>query len=372
MSDLELVSKFETGERTSGVSAVPVELRRLRNDGKVPVLLLHGASACHESFTIGHTMSLTEYLCAEKYEPWLLDWRGSGRLVDELRDQRGGLVRFPDQFTFDHAAKWDIPAALRRIRDETKAPRIAAVGHCMGAASLAQSIAAGHTKDSGLTHVVLLALGLFYEPAFDGRIKSQDHVLERARQEKGLVVDPRGEGWSSELQALYDAWSLRPHPVPDGHLDESERECIEMCNRISFMYGPPYREKNLPASIHKEHLRRQFGAIPLQMYIHGAQNIRRGWAAPFDARDNDMSLIGGAARDRFKKLESITLMTGAHNQLWHRDSIDRMYEWLLRRPPRNRVVRKEILPAYEHQDMLWGLDAPATVFPVIKAGLPRP
>ncbi|HEY6555695.1 MAG TPA: hypothetical protein VI072_00420, partial [Polyangiaceae bacterium] len=39
------------------------------------------------------------------------------------------------------------------------------------------------------------------------------------------------------------------------------------------------------------------------------------------------------------------------NQLWHRDSIDRMYDWL-RRDPRVRVT-KRVFERYGHQDLWW-------------------
>jgi pimeloyl-ACP methyl ester carboxylesterase len=348
-------------------------LRRMPNPGCPPVLLLHGASACHKSFTIpasdgGTPRCLADCLHKEGFEPWLLDWRGSRLVVDDA-SQRGVLGALKNQFTFDRAAERDIPAALKSIREQTDARPICAVGHCMGAGTLAQSIASGHIDlaENELTHVVLLTLGLFYVPAWDSRVKSHDFILERLQLSGDLVVDPRpraAQKWGREMQEIYDNWpnALRQHREP------VQNEIDEMCNRLSFMYGPPYLEQNLAPGIHGT-LEQQFGAIPLRMFLQAGQNVRRGWAAPIGTKNDDTSLIGDGALKRFETLKSITLVTGSRNQLWHRDSIDRMAEWLRR----GRGVRPavHILEDYGHQDLLWGKNAPEDVFDKIRNGLPR-
>jgi hypothetical protein len=98
----------------------------------------------------------------------------------------------------------------------------------------------------------------------------------------------------------------------------------------------PYQHGNLVDEIHETSppcLPELFGAIPLHMYIHGAKNIRAGRATFYKAgtRSDDL-FVSDAARERFKRLTKVTLITGALNRLWHRDSIDRMYEWLRRGP----------------------------------------
>jgi pimeloyl-ACP methyl ester carboxylesterase len=351
-------------------------LWRKPNKGKPPVLLLHGASACHESFIVpepegGEARCLVDFLHEQGLDPWVLDWRGSHLVVENASAGGGDFEKIQDQFTFDRAAAFDIPEALCRIRQETDAKQISAVGHCMGSATLAQAIAGGHVGPNvGLSHVVLLALGLFYVPAWDSRVKSHDYVLERLQATGALVVDPRpSSAWAGELLELYENWpnALRAHPEP------ASDPTNEMCNRIGFMYGPPYLERNLAPGIHCHgSLDRQFGAIALRMYLHAAQNVRRGWAAAFGTSNDDTTLVGNEALERFRTLDSITLMTGARNQLWHRDSIDRMHEWLMRGPHRSPpLVRRHILEHYAHQDLLWGANARSEVFDKIREGLPR-
>jgi hypothetical protein len=116
----------------------------------------------------------------------------------------------------------------------------------------------------------------------------------------------------------------------------------------------------------------QFGAIPLRMFMQAARNVRRRWAARFDEFDplpGDNSLVKKSCRKHFHGL-SVTLLTGARNQLWSPDSIHRMYEWLLRGRSRpGAACRKVILKDYGHQDLLWGRSASRDVFPEIGKGL---
>jgi hypothetical protein len=66
------------------------------------------------------------------------------------------------------------------------------------------------------------------------------------------------------------------------------------------------------------------------------------------------------------------LIAGARNRLWHRDSIDLMYEWLRSNVPagaRKPSIKKHILPDYAHLDLLWGPNAREDVYELIKDSL---
>ncbi len=382
-------------------------LWRWRNDGKMPVLLLHGASAGAQTFVIPKQRSLMDRLHEEGYEPWLLDWRGSLNVAERLGSD--GLLDNRDTLDFDHTAEHDIPAALDKIRElRPDADQLGAVGFCMGGGTLAQAIAAGYVqeRDPPLTHVVLMTLGLFYKTPAVSLLKVQDHLLERLRGlNRGdaggevFAIDPRvddgryrnepGWSWPEPLEYLYQNWPGRLQPLHDvgeiRDLRKDERAILRMCNRVSFMFGDPYREMNLVPELHDSELPNQFGAIPIRMYAHGAKNVRRGWAAGFKAIDvagasgnterkvgdrHPLRFMRDQCRDCFNELKRVTLITGAMNRLWHRDSIDCMYEWLVHRHARpGERVRKVILDEYGHQDLLWGEQSPRDVFPKILDGL---
>jgi hypothetical protein len=456
-SPLELVFGWESESENSG--SVPLMLHRKPNPGQPPVLLLHGASASHASFTFppGRRRSLVDWLHAEGFEPWLLDWRGSALVVKKAHET-GVLKGAWRTFDLDKAAS-DVAEAIARLRqkieEESNAPlgRIGLVGHCLGAAVLAQAIANGDVDPKEIPmHVVLQTIGLFYEARQENELKSQEYEVEKVlAREEYFEIDPHHlEEWPPRLQDLYREWlGRRPHQRgPDDPAGSAE-----LCNRISFLYGQPYIESKLVPSVHhataelgfrdgqvepaagdpvqgrgsnasgvveevipsagswqegtqegvlvvrRERgdfeagetlsiantpiatcvsvegvgpaLADQFGAIPLKLYAHGGRNLRRGWAAHFDAdEEDDRSLIGSEARERFFGLERLLLLTGDDNPLWHRGCIDHMFEWLGQGPRRlPDGFRKRVLPGYGHQDLLWGRHAAEEVFPLIRAVL---
>jgi hypothetical protein len=103
---------------TSDDAGVQLALRRfitakdvLANGRRKPVLLLHGASANHQTFTIprAHLPSLADWLVKKGFDPWLLDWRGSGLVVDDP-DNRSSLndPKRSIGYNFNRAARRDV------------------------------------------------------------------------------------------------------------------------------------------------------------------------------------------------------------------------------------------------------------------------
>jgi hypothetical protein len=141
------------------------------------------------------------------------------------------------------------------------------------------------------------------------------------------------------------------------------------------MYGMPFRLADVEYIHNHAGLSQQFGAMPLSIYVHCLQNLRRGWLAPFNAADNSRALVGEAARRRFAN-RRVTLITGNENQVWHRECMDLMYEWLCNGKPLNNqrpgaepLVVKHVLPKYGHQDLYWSVNAARDVYPRILEGL---
>lgn len=373
------------------VEGIELDLYGYLNPGKPRVLLLHGASACHETFLFGpHEDGLCGFLHKKGFEPWLLDWCGSHLIVEKYEKDWE-----PNRFDFDNAAAIDLKRALERVKAFTSGPNDPprdvpnVLGFCMGGAVTAQSVAAGHLEGTGVSNITLMTIGLFYRTTPQGKLKVQDHVLERmlSGNERTIsFIDSRCydgtrelvHPWPKTFETMYGIWpgNFQPHHEHQVEQNKELRHVYEQCNRVSFMYGQPYVEENLLKEFHRspKEIKKQFGGIPLRMYAHAARNARRGWAAEFDAnkKGTESELLGTDARDRFAALDRITLITGAKNRLWQRDSIDRMYEWL-RRPARgeNKQVVKHVLRSYGHQDLLWGKKSKEDVYEKIASRLTR-
>jgi pimeloyl-ACP methyl ester carboxylesterase len=451
-----------------GKDGLRLMLHRLPvKDGR-PVLLLHGASAASNTFltpradTGNGCQNLVDYLAGEGFEPWLLDWRSSKYIAQQILDSKAGQPSSPALFNFDGAATEDIGAALDVIGNVRGKNGIGAVGFCMGGAILSQALLKNVPNVSDrLSHVVIMSLGLFYTMSLYGRLKAESHLLERivSGSSGPFFLDPRippagaqNRNWPPSIRDLYRL-SLWRHPYDEERMKsvtESDRGVLEMFNRLSFMLGEPYRESNLVPEIHNTTLvldvedsphetlplgvmvreesdtesegelahsftggdARQrmvlyrhkgrfgighklladgrpvgrvasapvvkkpllpdlFGAMAIQFLIHGAENLRAGQATDCNAIPPVPHINGTAGQYAgFDGLKRLTLIGGALNRLWHRDSIDRMAAWLARNPGiGSRTFVRHMLPEYGHQDLLWGRKSAKEVFPLIKAAL---
>ncbi len=241
------------------------------------------------------------------------------------------------------------------------------VGHCIGGALVAQAVAQGRC---GSKHIVLSTLGLFFKVGVEGWLKGNDSVLDTALSTHPQAIISAGAAtepslaWPPELEERFRIWRELGMHHGCGN---------PFCERVAFMYGMPFRVDDMPDlhdGVGDDGLAGQFGAMALATYAHCLRNLRRGWAAPFDAQLPKYNVyVDGAARERFRD-RNITLITGNENQVWHRNSIDVMYEWLNNGPrPPGLTVRKKVLPRYGHQDLYWSTNARRDVYPLIAEGL---
>ena len=247
--------------------------------------------------------------------------------------------------------------------------RVHVVAHCIGAAATSQAIATGAVPPSRLANVVLSTIALFYRVGLDGVLKTAENVMA-AFEVQGVEAlspyadfdGPASQDWPVAFKDMYNMWLETIFQHGCG---------IDLCNRLWFMYGGDYRADDME-DIHRspELLRQQFGAMPVGLYRHVIDNCRRGWAGAWDSTDARQLLNP----EPFRGLP-LTLITGTENQVWHRDSIDRMHEWLHRELGSGaRKIRKRVFEDYGHVDLWWSRRAnePGQVFPYLIDALKRP
>jgi hypothetical protein len=345
--------------------------------GGKPVLLIHGASAAGDTFLIPPTdqtltpptTNLVDFLRDAGFDVWILDWSGS---LHVTASQPAAANRSADDI-----ARTDFSRALDEVwqrRQGDGAPpndKISIVAHCMGAACVSMAIGAGWVRSDAhhVDNVLLSAIGLFYEVGWDGWTKVQDGVLERCRVENPppVVISPTADPpWPGPLAQIYDLWPRTWGWGPPFDAD--------FFRRLAFMIGEPFLTPNLVNAVDPAAVLQQFGGIPFTFYRQCAQNVLRGFAGMLDAEG---SLPPGTTNetmnsvlaqpylqgDRFKPFQQITLLTGAQNPLFHRDSIDKMGEWLARFRP---TVPKHVLEGFGHQDLWWNRRSPTDVFPLVQ------
>lgn len=353
---------------------LPLSRYGLGRDGSPAVLLLHGAGATSDTFLLPNG-GIVRYLTARGWDVWVLDWRGSRSVLAEIEHAPlgGSVAAERALFTLDHVAESDIPRALAKIRATIgERASLGVLGFCAAGCALSMSAARGKLEAFGVSRLVLVALGLFCETPWDGWIKAEDFILERLLVESPSCrsVDPHAERWPECLEQAFRAWPWLPSG--SGRLDRLFR-------RLTFMYGEPYARERMSRALDERALLALFGPLHLGLYLHAGQLVRRSYAARFGSPDIVPRYAESVETDAHFENDLIptyftdkrtTLITGAENRLWHRDSVDRMHDWLLshasfRREPAH---RKHVLKDYAHLDLFLGDGADSDVYPLIEAG----
>jgi hypothetical protein len=311
-----------------------------------------------------------------------------------------------EYFNFDRIAEEDLVSALAEMRRRLgPAATICVVGHCVGGAATSMAISRGRLDGFDVHAFVLTTMGLFFESPWDGWLKAEDYVIERVlsthpgcRGIDPIQLRPRGiplprskalpwpATFGEEYEAFPTAWLPPKSKVPEE----------DMLRRLTFMFGSPYEASELDPSLRGRILCRLFGTMHLGLYVHAGQVVRRGYAARIDVPDVvERPRLGAPPRAHHARRvaprgpkpphpphgdlvpahfrdKRITLITGAQNRLWHRESIDLMYEWLRNIDGRTSSARfvKRIFPTFAHQDLYWRREGGDNdVYAAIAAGL---
>jgi len=341
--------------------------------GGPAVLLLHGANSSGDTFLVPHG-GLAGYLSRRGFDVWILDWRGSPHVVDPLLDRwppLGGSVleECKKFYTVDHVAEVDIPMGIEEVRRKIGGVKLSVLGHCVGAGALGIAMARGLVDRFDIGSFVLSTLGLFYEVPWNGWAKAEDYIIERVLHDDPACrgVNPKKPGgWPRDVESSYHRW---PHAWLPGGTGPADA----MLRRMAFMVGQPYSTREIDPSIEPAQLEGIFGNLHMGLYWHLGQMVRRGYAARFNAPDVidrarlHLSPRSGAVPDshlvptHFKD-KRVTLLAAAQNQLWHRDSMDLMYEWL---HEIGTDVTKLVFARYNIQELLWGPRSAAEVYPEV-------
>ncbi|MET0791948.1 MAG: hypothetical protein ABW061_10540 [Polyangiaceae bacterium] len=357
---------------------VTLQLKLRRASGAAPgapaVLILHGGNSSGMTYTAPNG-GLAGYLREQGIDVWLLEWRASPFVVDPLLagpPLHGSAEAERRFFNLDLAASEDIPHALQRVRAEIgEDTPLSIMGHCLSGAVVAMAVARGVLEPFRVGSVILLTLGLFVEVPWNGWLKAEDFILERIvhndRECRG--IDPKApKKWPKDMAAGYEKW-------PAAWLPQGP----ELLRALSFMVGQPYTPERVAKELRTADVAKYFGTMHLGIYLHTGQLVRRGFCGPLNApdvidrprldRQKPSRVAQSDLRPEHFRDKHITLIGGSENHIWHRDSLDLMYEWLRNNGGSAATTEKHVLPGYNLQELLWGLRAREQVYPLIERGV---
>jgi cholesterol oxidase len=316
---------------------VQLRLTRYRGGVKGPVMLAHGLGVSSLIFSIDTIgTNLLEYLFANGYDVWLLDYRASIALPTSTAPQNA-----------DDVALMDFPAAVRYIQEEAGVESVQVVAHCFGAVAFSMAMLGGLR---GVRSAVLSQVGMHTVTPILGRAKAGLHLpsmLENLGIESLTAYAGRNPDWRDRL--FTRALEILP--------GKREEECDNpVCPRITFMYGHLYRHDRLNPATHNA-LNEMFGVASIDSFEHVAHMVRAGHVVNADGRDNYMPNLQRMAIP-------LAFVHGADNGCWLPESTRRSYDALCAANGPE-LYSRHVVPGYGHIDCIFGEDAAEDVYPLI-------
>jgi cholesterol oxidase len=316
---------------------VELLLTRHQAGTKGPVILSHGLGVSSRIFTIDTIETkLLEYLCANGYDVWLLDYRSSILLPASTA-----------QYTADDVALKDYPAAVAKVREVTGVPSVQMVAHCFGATTFSMALLGGL---EGVRSAVLSQISTeFVVPRLVG-LKAGLHtpnLLERLGVKSMTAYTDTKSDW---LSRLYNK-AVDLYPV------DKDEECDSpVCHRITFMYSLLYEHAQLNEATHAA-LHEMFGLATIKAFDGIADMVRAGHIVDASEKDTYRPHLNRMALP-------IRFIHGERNGCFLPESTQKTLEALARANGPGLYSRR-VIPEYGHIDCIFGKNAAKDVFPHI-------
>lgn len=332
---------FQTGD---GLGLMLTRFRRAPCDDVV--LLVHGLTNSTDMFIMPEHRNLVQHLLGEGFgDIWSLDYRGSNRFPYNL--ERG-------RYNLDDIALFDHPAAIHEIRRHIGPHRrLHVIAHCVGAITMAMSVAAGTV--TGIRSMILNSVAL-------------TPMVPRWSQFK-LAWGPLVSNLLG-IEYLNPAWRRQPG-WSVGKLiacaaDFMHRECDSPeCHMLSFMWGSGqpgvFNHANIADETHAR-LGDLFGGTAVHYYCHLLKMVKSGNAAvKFEPGNPRYAALPDNYLRRAADIAApILFVQGQENRVFA-DSNIRCHEHMQKVAPGRHSLL--VSPGYGHQDIFMGKDAAQDIFP---------
>ena len=317
---------------------VSIRLTRYQGGAKGPVILSHGLGVSSKIFSTDMLdTNLVEYLVAQDYDVWLLDYRVS---IELPASQTAS--------TADDIAQYDYPAAIAKVLEVSGKTSVQMVVHCFGATTWTMSMLGGHLKN--VRSAVVSQVSTHIKVPLLSKIKTGLYVPELLDQ---LGVDSltaytdKESNWQDKLLDK----ALKFYPI------QKEEQCKNpVCRRVTFLYGQLYEHDQLNGITH-DNLHELYGVTNMRSLEQLATMTREGHIT--DADGNNIYL---PHLERMKL--PITFIVGDENECFLPESLNKTYQ-ILSDKNGAELYNIEQIPNYGHIDCIHGKHAYKDVYPHI-------
>jgi hypothetical protein len=308
-----------------------------------PVLLVHGAGVRANIFRAPVKTTFVDALIEHGYDVWLENWRAS--------------IEFePNEWTLDHAALYDHPAAVQTVIAETGAQEMKAVIHCQGSTSFTMSAMAGLVPQ--VNTIVSNAVSL--HPVVPKWSKTKLNYLLPIVRPMSRYLNPH---WGVEAPTLFAK-------AVNFFVNLTHRECSNaVCKGVSFTYGAGtpalWRHENLNEGTH-EWLKEEFAEVPMTFFKQIAKCVNKGSLVSLNGGSGlpaDFAESGPGTSARF------AFFSGEKNLCFLPESQIRTHEYFSRHKSDFHTLH--VIPRYGHLDIFMGQNAADDVYPLLIEELDR-
>jgi pimeloyl-ACP methyl ester carboxylesterase len=312
---------------------------------KGPVILVHGAGVRANLFRAPAPTTIVDYLIANGYDVWLLNWRAS--------------IEFePNPWTLDRAAVYDHPEAVKTVVKETGWEDVKAIIHCQGSTSFMMSAMAGLVPQVKTIVTNAVSLHPVVPPWSHFKLNFMIPIFSR-------MTDYLNPQWGIEKPPNLAARGISLMTKLFHHECENA-----VCKQVSITYGAGFpalwRHENITEEIH-EWLKKEFAEVPLAFFRQIAECVRKGHLVAVEGHKQlpeDFIAQPPETDARF------SFFAGEKNQCFLAKSQVESYEYF--NGFRKNYHTLHVLPQYSHLDVFWGKKAVEETYPLILAELDLP
>jgi cholesterol oxidase len=296
-----------------------------------PVIITPGTAMTALSYCIDTVpQNLVEFLVAQGFDLWLLDWRTSPLLEAHTRP-----------YTLDDVARYDWPAAVSEVRRRAGSAKVSVLAHCLSSPCLLLSLLRGYTDRAQVASFIASQVALHLQMTPIGALKLNTR-MDRLLPSREMMHQKPGQK-TGELADV--AVSILSHILPKSYSCDNP-----VCSRHSATFGDLIFHSRVNASTHAI-----MGDLVPECVTAFLKDVAI-WA-------RKQNILTDEDRKHLDRLQlPITFISGAENQMFVPQATERTFNLLCEANGPD-SYRRNIYQGFGHLDCYIGEGAATAIWP---------